>query len=163
VRVPAGNLIGEENQGFFAIMEQFAAERLSLAVQACATAQRCVDLTLDWIRSRETFGRPLATRQVVQHRVAEMARRTDVARVYTRAVVDDWLAGRDVVAQVAMAKNTAVEACDFVVDAAVQLHGGLGYMRESEVERHYRDSRILGIGGGTNEIMTEVVAKLLLR
>ena len=100
---------------------------------------------------------------MVAHRVAEMARRTDVARVYTRAVVDDWLAGRDVLAQVAMAKNTAVEACDAVVDDAVQLHGGLGYMRESEVERHYRDSRILGIGGGTNEIMTEVVAKLLLR
>ena len=163
VHVPAGNLVGAENRGFYAIMNQFAAERLSLAVQAYATAQRCVDLTLAWIRQRETFGRPLATRQVVQHRVAEMARRTDVARVYTRAVVDDWLAGKDVVAQVAMAKNTAVEACDAVVDDAVQLHGGLGYMRESEVERHYRDSRILGIGGGTNEIMTEVVAKLLLR
>jgi acyl-CoA dehydrogenase len=163
VRVPVGNLIGEENRAFYAIMNQFAAERLSLAVQAYATAQRCVDLTLAWIRQRETFGRPLATRQVVQHRVAEMARRTDVARVYTRAVVDDWLAGEDVVARVAMAKNTAVEACDSVVDDAVQLHGGLGYMREAEVERHYRDSRILGIGGGTNEIMTEVVAKLLLR
>jgi acyl-CoA dehydrogenase len=163
VRVPVGNLVGEENRGFYAIMGQFAAERLSLAVQAYATAQRCLDLTLAWVRQRETFGRPLATRQVVQHRVAEMARRTDVARVYTRAVVDDWLAGRDVLAQVAMAKNTAVEACDAVVDDAVQLHGGLGYMRESEVERHYRDSRILGIGGGTTEIMTEVVAKLLLR
>jgi acyl-CoA dehydrogenase len=78
-------------------------------------------------------------------------------------VVDDWLAGNNVLAQVAMAKNTAVDACDSVVDDAVQLHGGLGYMRDSEVERHYRDSRILGIGGGTNEIMTEVVAKLLLR
>jgi acyl-CoA dehydrogenase len=163
VRVPAGNLIGEENAGFYAIMNQFAAERLSLAVQAYATAQRCLDLTLAWIRQRETFGRPLAGRQVVRHRVAEMARQTDVARVYTRAVADAWQAGENVVSRVAMAKNTAVAACDFVVDHAVQLHGGLGYMRESEVERHYRDSRILGIGGGTNEIMTEVVAKLLLR
>ena len=143
-------------------MNQFAAERLSLAVQAYATAQRCLDLTLAWIRQRETFGRPLASRQVIQHRVAEMARRTDVARTYTRAVVDDWQAGANVLARVAMAKNTAVAACDYVVDNAVQLHGGLGYMRESEVERHYRDSRILGIGGGTNEIMTEIVAKLLI-
>ena len=83
-------------------------------------------------------------------------------RTYTRAVVTDWQAGEDVIMRVAMAKNTAVFACDAVVDAAVQLHGGQGYMRETEVERHYRDSRILGIGGGTNEIMTEVVAKLLL-
>jgi acyl-CoA dehydrogenase len=162
VRVPTGNLIGTEHAGFYSIMNQFAAERLSLAVQAYATAQRCVDLTLDWITRRETFGRPLASRQVVRHRVAEMARQTDVARTYTRAVVDAWQAGEDVVARVAMAKNTAVAACDYVVDNAVQLHGGLGYMRESEVERHYRDSRILGIGGGTNEIMTEIVAKLLI-
>ncbi|SOE02449.1 acyl-CoA dehydrogenase family protein [Blastococcus haudaquaticus] len=162
VRVPVGNLIGTENEGFYAIMGQFAAERLSLAVQAYATAQRCLDLTLAWVRERKTFGRPLSSRQVVQHRVAEMARQTDVARTYTRAVIDDWQAGEDVFRQVAMAKNTAVAACDFVVDNAVQLFGGMGYMRETEVERHYRDSRILGIGGGTNEIMTEIVAKLLL-
>src|SRR4051794_7048451 len=103
VRVPVGNLVGEENSGFYAIMGQFAAERLSLAVQAYATAQRCLDLTLDWIKQRHTFGRPLASRQVVQHRVAEMARQTDVARTYTRAVVDRWLAGENVFAQVAMA------------------------------------------------------------
>ncbi|UOY03470.1 acyl-CoA dehydrogenase family protein [Blastococcus sp. PRF04-17] len=162
VRVPADHLIGEEDSGFYAIMKQFAPERLSLAVQAYATAQRALNLTLAWVRQRETFGRPLASRQVVRHRLADMAQRTDVARVYTRAVVDAWQDGEDVLARVAMAKNTAVAACDYVVDQAVQLHGGLGYMRESEVERHYRDSRILGIGGGTNEIMTEIVAKLLI-
>lgn len=162
VRVPASNLIGPENEGFIAIMMQFAIERLSMSVQAYATAQRCLDLTIRWVRERETFGKPLAARQVVQHRIAEMARETDVARTYTRAVVDAWEAGDDVFMRVAMAKNTAVLACDRVVDAAVQLHGGMGYMRESEVERHYRDSRILGIGGGTNEIMTEIIAKLLL-
>ncbi|RBY95725.1 acyl-CoA dehydrogenase [Blastococcus sp. TF02-8] len=162
VRVPVGNLIGKENEGFYAIMGQFAAERLSLAVQAYATAQRCLDLTLAWVKERRTFGKPLAHRQVVAHRVAEMARQTDVAHTYTRSVVDRWQAGENVLTEVAMAKNTTVAACDYVVDNAVQLFGGLGYMRESEVERHYRDSRILGIGGGTNEIMTEIVAKLLL-
>jgi len=162
VRVPRANLVGEPGSGFLAIVQQFAAERLSIAVQAYATAQRCLDLSLAWCAERSTFGRPLASRQVVQHRLAEMAREVDVARTYTRAVVADWLAGEDVLMRVAMAKNTAVGACDRVVDAAVQLHGGFGYMREAEVERHYRDSRILGIGGGTTEIMTEIVARMLV-
>jgi len=162
VRVPVGNLVGAENSGFIQIAQQFQHERISLAVQAYATAQRCLDLTLSWVKQRETFGRPLATRQVVRHRVAEMARQVDIARTYTRAVIDGWQSGDDVVHRVAMAKNTAVAACDFVVNDAVQLHGGMGYLRESEVERHYRDSRIFGIGGGTTEIMTEMMSRLLL-
>jgi acyl-CoA dehydrogenase len=162
VRVPVANRIGAEDSGFLQIMQQFAAERLSLAVQAYATAQRCLDLTIAYARQRETFGRPIASRQVVRHRIAEMARQVDVARTYTRSVINRWQAGDDVLLEVAMAKNTAVFACDRVVDDAVQLHGGMGYMRESEVERHYRDSRILGIGGGTNEIMTEVISRLVL-
>jgi acyl-CoA dehydrogenase len=162
VRVPVGNRIGEEGSGFLHIMRQFAAERLSLAVQAYATAARCLDLTIGWVHQRETFGRPLSSRQVVRHKVAEMARQVDVARTYTRAATDRWQAGGDFLAEVAMAKNTAVAACDHVVDEAVQLHGGMGYMRECEVERHYRDARILGIGGGTNEIMDEIIAKLVL-
>ncbi len=161
VRVPVANLIGAEGDGFLQIMQQFQSERLGLAVQAYATAQRCLDLTLQWVKDRETFGRPLASRQVVRHKVAEMARQTDVARTYTRAAMDRWLGGDDAVLEVSMAKNTACAACDSVVDEAVQLFGGLGYMRESEVERHYRDSRILRIGGGTDEIMNEVIAKRL--
>ncbi len=89
VRVPRSNLVGAEGSGFLQIVGQFAAERLSIAVQAYATAQRCLDLTVAWTRQRETFGRPLASRQVVAHRLAEMARDVDVARTYTRAVVDD--------------------------------------------------------------------------
>ena len=161
VRVPAGNLVGAEGSGFVQIMQQFQSERLSLAVQAYATAARCLDLSLDWVRQRQTFGRPLSSRQVIRHKLAEMARQVDVARTYTRAVMQRWLAGEDVVTEVSMAKNTAVAACDLVVDAAVQVFGGMGYMRESEVERHYRDARILGIGGGTTEIMNEVIAKRL--
>ncbi len=164
VRVPVGNLVGAEGTGFVQIMENFQSERLGLAVHAYATAQRCLDLTIQWVRDRETFGRPLVSRQVVRHKIAEMARQTDVARTYTRAAYEAWLTGAAIdaaVLEVSMAKNTACAACDVVVDEAVQLFGGLGYMRESEVEMHYRDSRILRIGGGTDEIMLEVIAKRL--
>ena len=159
VRVPASQLVGAEGEGFVLIMRQFQSERLALATQAAAIAQRCLDLTLAWVKDRETFGRPLAGRQVVRHKVAEMARQVWVARTTTRAAYDAWLATGDAVTEVSMAKNTACAVCDHVVDEAVQLFGGLGYMRESEVERHYRDSRILRIGGGTDEIMNEVIAK----
>ncbi|QFG20560.1 acyl-CoA dehydrogenase family protein [Actinomadura sp. WMMB 499] len=161
VRVPAANLVGAEGTGFVQIVQNFVAERLSLAVQAYATAQRCLDLTLGWVRERETFGRPLSSRQLVRHKIAEMARQVDVARAYTRSVSERYAAGEDVLTETAYAKNTAVYACEHVVHEAVQLHGGMGYMRESEVERHYRDARILGIGGGTSEIMNEIVAKRL--
>lgn len=161
VRVPIENLVGAEGSGFVQIMQQFQAERLGLAVQAYATAQRCVDLTIPWVKDRETFGRPLSSRQVVRHRVAEMARQAWVAKTATRAAMAAWHETGNAVLEVSMAKKTACAACDFVVDEAVQLHGGAGYLRDSEVERHYRDSRILRIGGGTDEIMNEVIAKLL--
>jgi acyl-CoA dehydrogenase len=158
-RVPAGNLVGTENSGFALLMRQFQVERISLAVQAYATAQRCLDLTLAWVRQRQTFGRPLVSRQLVRHRLVDMASRIELARTYVRSVAQRVAAGEEVVAQVCVAKNAAVAACDFVVDAAVQLHGGTGCLRESEVERHYRDSRILGIGGGTTEVLAELAAR----
>ncbi|MFY1625443.1 acyl-CoA dehydrogenase family protein [Micromonospora sp. WMMD723] len=159
VRVPVGNRIGEEDTGFLAIMQGFAAERLSLAAQAYAIAQRCVELSTRWCRDRSTFGRPLASRQLVRHRLAEMHTRAEAARAYVHQVAARVAAGEPVVTEVAMAKNVAVAACDQVVDAALQLHGGFGYLRDAEVERHYRDARILGIGGGTTEIMNEIIAK----
>ncbi|MPZ84383.1 MAG: acyl-CoA dehydrogenase [Actinophytocola sp.] len=161
VRVPAENLVGREGEGFAQVATHFVTERLALAVQAYATAQRALDLTVEWCRLRETFGRPLISRQVVQHKLTEMARRVDVARTYTHDVAVRYAAGEPMVAEACFAKNTAVEAGEWVVNEAVQLHGGLGYMRESEVERHYRDVRILGIGGGTTEILTGLAAKVL--
>ena len=161
-RVPAANLVGEENSGFAQIAQAFLTERIALAAQAYASAQRCLDLTLQWVRDRETFGRPLISRQSVQNTVTDMARRTDVARVYTRALVERSLvSNEDFIAEVCFAKNTAVEAGEWVANQAVQLFGGLGYMRECEVERQYRDMRILGIGGGTTEILTGLAAKRL--
>jgi acyl-CoA dehydrogenase len=159
VRVPVGNRIGPENAAFLAIVQHFATERLSLATQAYAIAQRCLALTVDWCRTRATFGRPLASRQLVRHRLAEMATRTEAARTYVHHVAGLVAGGQPVVTEVAMAKNIAVAACDWVVDQALQLHGGFGYLRDAEVERHYRDARILGIGGGTTEIMNEIIAK----
>ena len=162
VRVPVANLVGAENSGFLQIAGGFVSERIGLAAQAYASAQRCLDLTVEWCRDRETFGRPLISRQTVQNTLTEMARRIDVARVYTRDVVERQLAGEtNLITEVCFAKNTAVEAGEWVADQAVQLFGGMGYMGESEVERQYRDMRILGIGGGTTEILTGLAAKTL--
>src|SRR4051794_15703729 len=161
-RVSAANLVGNEGGGFAQVAAEFVGERLALAVQAYATAQRCLDLTVAWCRQRETFGRPLSSRQVVRHRLVEMYRLTDVARTYVRSLVVRRAAGEtDLIAQAALAKNTAVAACEQVVYDAVQLHGGLGYMEGTEVERHYRDARILAIGGGATEVMTDLAAKRL--
>jgi acyl-CoA dehydrogenase len=163
VRVPAANLIGGENTGFAQIAAAFVSERVGLAAQAYSSAQRCLDITLQWCRDRETFGKPLISRQAVQNTLTEMARRIDVARVYTHNVVERQLAGdtANLVPQVCFAKNTAVEAGEWVANQAVQLFGGMGYMSESEVERQYRDMRIIGIGGGTTEILTSLAAKTL--
>ena len=161
-RVPVANLVGAENSGFAQIAQAFLTERIALAAQAYASAQRCLDLTLQWVRDRETFGKPLIARQSVQNTVTEMARKIDIARVYTRSLVERSMQeNQDFIAEVCFAKNTAVESGEWVANQAVQLFGGLGYMRESEVERQYRDMRILGIGGGTTEILTGLAAKRL--
>jgi acyl-CoA dehydrogenase len=160
--VPVENLIGDENSGFAQIAAAFVSERVGLAAQAYASGQRCLDLAVAWCRDRETFGRPLISRQSVQNTLSDMARRIDVARVYTRNVVERQLAGEtNLIAEVCFAKNTAVEAGEHAANAAVQLFGGMGYMAESEIERQYRDMRIIGIGGGTTEILTALAAKLL--
>jgi acyl-CoA dehydrogenase len=167
-RVPTENLVGAENSGFLQLAEHFLSERVALAAQAYSHAQRCLDLAVDWTRNRETFGKPLIDRQLVQNTLTEMARKIDVARTYTHALIDRSIAGAlgeskqpDLIAEVCFAKNTAVETAEWVATQALQLFGGLGYMRESEVERHYRDVRILGIGGGATEVMTGLAARVL--
>jgi acyl-CoA dehydrogenase len=153
--------VGEEGSGFVQIMQQFQSERLGLAVQAYATAQRCVDLTLQWVRQRETFGRPLRAGRSSGTGSRRWRGRRGWRGPTTRAAMAAWHETGNAVLEVSMAKNTACAACDHVGRRGVQLHGGAGYLRDSEVERHYRDSRILRIGGGTDEIMNEVIAKLL--
>ena len=161
VRVPVGNLVGPLDSGFVQIAEQFVVERIALAVHAYGIAARSLALTSSYCRDRTTFGKPLLANQVVRHRLVEMHRQVDVARTYTRSVAARHDAGESVAAEACLAKQTAVEACGHVVDQAVQLHGGTGYMHGTEVERHYRDHRILGIGGGATEVLTDLSARLL--
>lgn len=163
-RVPVENLVGAENTGFLQIGLAFGSERLGLAAQANGQAQRCFELATAWCRERRTFGEPLIARQGVQATLVQMASRIDVSRTYTRAVVDRIEAGEDlteVIPQICFAKNTATDTAEWVAREAVQLFGGMGYMAESEVERQYRDVRILGIGGGTVEILNQMAARRL--
>ncbi|GAA0970730.1 Acyl-CoA dehydrogenase, short-chain specific [Nocardioides aquaticus] len=164
-RVPVRNLVGAENGGFGLLMQQFVGERLALALQGYATAQRALDLAVRHATDRETFGRPLVSRQVIRHKLVEMHRRTAAARTVTRAAIEKSLevpaTDPDLVLDALMAKNTAVEAVEHVVSESVQIHGGAGYMRESEIDRHYRDARVLGIGGGATEVLTDLAATLL--
>lgn len=160
--VPAANLIGEEGAGFYGIMLNFQSERLAMAVMAHALAQLALDESLNYAKRREAFGRPLVGFQVLRHKLVDMASRLEIAREFNYRVAARMEAGLDSVREVSMAKNFACEVCDQVVSEAVQLHGGYGYAREYLVERLYRDSRVLSIGGGTTEIMKEIISKLLI-
>ncbi len=161
VRVPAANLVGEENTGFAQIARAFVTERLALAAHGYGIAARSLALTVSYAKERETFGRPLIANQVVRHRLVEMHRRVDVARTYTRTVARRFVDGEDPLVEALHAKALAVDAATYVCDQAVQLHGGTGYLHGTEVERHYRDARILGIGGGATEVLDDLTAKLL--
>ena len=166
VRVPVGNLVGEADTGFVQIAEQFVVERIALAVHGYGIAARSLALAAAYARERETFGRPLADRQVIRHKLVEMHRQVEVARTYTRAVAARHALhlqgqGENVVAEACLAKQTAVDTAEHVCHEAVQIYGGAGYLHGTEVERHYRDARILGIGGGANEVLTDLAARLL--
>ncbi len=159
-RVPVANRIGLEHGAFPIIMSNFAAERLMLASQCVAIAELALREAAAYAKERKAFGKPLTGFQVTRHRLAEMATRLAAARALTGEVITRVLRGESVPQLAAMAKNTASDMCSFVVDAAVQLHGGYGYMRESLVERLFRDARLYPIGGGTREIMNEIIAKI---
>jgi acyl-CoA dehydrogenase len=161
VKVPKENLIGSENAGFLLIMSNFQMERLNLAVMANMTAQLALEESLRWARERAAFGRKLGQMQVIRHKLADMATRLEASREFTYRIGARIAEGIPSVKEVSMAKNFATQTSDFVTHEAVQIFGGMGFMRESLVERLYRDNRILSIGGGTYEIMNEVIAKQL--
>jgi len=158
-RVPVGHLIGRENMGFACIMGNFQSERLALALMANMTAQLALEQSLEWAREREAFGKPIGKFQVIKHRLAEMATALEVSREFTYRQAAKMAAGQSVIKEISMAKNFATDTADRITSDAVQILGGMGYMRDSLVERLYRDSRILSIGGGTREVMNEIIGK----
>jgi acyl-CoA dehydrogenase len=158
-RVPVSHRIGPEHGGFPMIMMNFAAERLMLAGQCVAIAELAYRESVGYVRDRRAFGKPLSGFQVTRHKLADMASRIAAARALTGEAVTRVLRGEHATGLAAMTKNVATDMCSFVCDHAVQLHGGYGYMRETLVERLYRDARLYPIGGGTREIMNEVIAK----
>lgn len=160
--VPAINLIGPENRGFYAIMGNFQKERLQMSIVANMTAELAMTACLAYVQQREAFGKPIADFQVIRHKLVDMATELEVSREFTYRVAAKMNAEVDQVKEVSMAKLFATKMCDMVTHEAVQIFGGYGYMREYLVERLYRDSRILSIGGGTTEVMKEIVAKRIL-
>jgi len=159
-RVPIANRIGPENGAFPMIMMNFAGERIMLAGQCVAIAELAYRESIAYACERRAFGKPLTGFQVTRHKLADMASQIAAARALTGEAVTRVLRGESAAGLAAMAKNVATDMCSFVCDHAVQLHGGYGYMRETLVERLYRDARLYPIGGGTREIMNEVIAKI---
>ncbi|KPK14995.1 MAG: acyl-CoA dehydrogenase [Myxococcales bacterium SG8_38] len=159
-RVPAENLIGQEGAGFLMIMTNFVTERLMLAGQCVAIAELAYRESIEYAKQRHAFGKSLSAFQVIRHKLADMATQIAAARALTGECVTRYVNGEQTPSLAAMAKNAATDMCSFVCDQAVQIHGGYGYMREYLVERLYRDARLYPIGGGTREIMNEIISKV---
>ncbi len=159
-RVPVANLIGDENAGFTAIMMNFVAERLSLASQCVAIGELAYRESIAYARERTAFSSKLTGFQVIRHKLADMATSIAAVRALTGECVTRYLDGEQTPSLAAMAKNSATDMCSAVCDQAVQIHGGAGYLRETVVERLYRDARLYPIGGGTREIMNEIISKV---
>jgi acyl-CoA dehydrogenase len=162
-RVPADHLIGAENAGFRMIMENFNGERLLMSAGACAFAQVCHDEALDWARQRQTFGSKLVEHQVVRHKLMDMRMHIASTRAWLHALVERQEDGEatqpDWVADLCLLKNHATQTMQFCADAAVQILGGMGFMRGTKSERIYREVKVMMIGGGAEEIMKELAAR----
>jgi acyl-CoA dehydrogenase len=161
-RIPAENMLGEENRGFYAIMRNFQNERMVLGAQAMGEAQAMLALTLDWVHTRRAFGGTLWDKQTIRQRLAMHSAEVEAARrlVYHAAWLDAQ--GRDCVREVSQVKALCGELVNRVAYTCQQFHGGMGYLRESAIERMARDARIQAIGGGATEVMLEEVAKRLV-
>ena len=158
-RLPAGSLLGEENAGFYAVMKNFQRERIAAAAMAVGNALTSLRMTIEYVKNRKAFGGVLFDKQVIRQRLAMLEAKTHAARQFLYHC--GWLAaqGRECVREVSMLKALTGELANEVVYTCQQFHGGMGYMRESAIERQARDARVLTIGGGATEVMLEEVAK----
>jgi acyl-CoA dehydrogenase len=159
--VPQENLLGRENEGFRLIMANFQWERLLMALGAVGAMQVAYDKTVAYARERNAFGRPLTGHQALRHKLTDIATTLHTGRCVTYDALRRFAGGADAVKEVTMAKLATQRACFDVMDACLQIHGGAGYMEEYEIERMARDARLGPIGGGTDEIMREILAKVL--
>ncbi len=158
-RVPVANVLGKEGRGFYAIMKNFQNERTTIGAMCIGECSAALELTLDWVKNREAFGAPLWSKQAIRQRLAELAGKVEAGRqlVYHAAWLDAQ--GHDATREVSMVKAYCGELVNEVMYDCVQFHGGLGFMRESTIERMARDARVQAIGGGATEVMLEEVAK----
>lgn len=159
VRIPAANLLGEEHQGFYSVMKNFQTERIALAAMAVGHCQQALKLTLDYVRQREAFGGKLWDQQTIRQRLSMSDAKTRAARQFMYHCAWRVTQGHDIVQEVSMLKALTGELVNEVVQTCQQFHGGMGYIRETAIERLWRDARVLAIGGGATEVMLEEVAK----
>ncbi len=162
VEVPLQNLLGEEGKGFPYIMQHFASERLIMAVNAHARAEYALDYTVKYMQERNAFGKPLDKFQALRHKVAEMASRIDMCKEYNYSIAKRLDDSQYVVKEASMSKLLSTKMADEVIYDALQLLGGYGYMEEYPLARLSRDSRLGPIGGGTSEILKEIIAKIVI-
>ena len=158
-RIPASNLLGEENKGFYSVMKNFQTERIALAAMAVGHCTQALKLTLDHVRQRQAFGGALFDKQVVRQRIAMLDAKVRAARAFMYHCAWRVTQKHDVVQEVSMLKALTGELVNEVVQTCQQFHGGMGYMRETAIERLWRDARVLAIGGGATEVMLDEVAK----
>ena len=159
VRIPAENLLGEEGKGFYSVMKNFQTERIALGAMAVGHCMRALELTLDHVRQRQAFGATLWDKQTIRHRIAMLDAKTRAARQFMYHCAWSVTQQRDIVQEVSMLKALTGELVNEVLQTCQQFHGGMGFIRETPIERLWRDARVLGIGGGATEVMLEEVAK----
>jgi acyl-CoA dehydrogenase len=159
VRVPVGNLLGQENKGFSVIMNNFNSERLAMSASMEASARVCLEDSVAWARERKTFGQRLADHQVIRHKIADMKMRINATQAYLQIVCKQFQAGTENAGDIALLKVQCSQTMEFCAREAMQILGGIGYMRGNRVERIYREVRVNAIGGGSEEIMRDLAAR----